>query len=300
MPTIARLLPPWHGNRTVRFSIMSDLHLEVGQQYRRFHITPYAPRLILAGDIGRLVDYDPFRDFLQSVCEQFIQVFLVLGNHEFFGVSRQQGLALAKKMQQEPVLKDKLILMNRTRVDLDAPEPITVLGCTLHSNVPPESQDVVHQKISDFRHIGGWTVADHVAEHLKDVEWLEREIQAIRNQDSGSRRKVVVITHHAPSIYGTSEPAHAANPWSSAFATDLLGKGTGSCLDDVQCWIFGHTHYSTKFLRGTVKVVSNQRGYVFPNQNLEEYPARWPQLLPKRLRRGNQTNRFNAGKVIEV
>lgn len=83
---------------------MSDLHLEVGQQYRRFYIIPRAPRLISAGDIGRLVDYDPFRDFLQSVCEQFIQVFLVLGNHEFFGVSRQQGLDLAKRMQQEPVL----------------------------------------------------------------------------------------------------------------------------------------------------------------------------------------------------
>lgn len=218
---------------------MSDLHLEVGQQYRSFYITPRAPRLILAGDIGRLVDYEPFRDFLQQVCQQFIQVFLVLGNHEFYGVSRQQGLDLANKMQQEPVLKDNLILMNRTRVDLDAPEPITVLGCTLHSNVPSESQDVVQQQINDFRHIGDWTVADHVAEHPKDVEWLEREIQAIRNQGGGGRRKVVVITHHAPSTHGTSEPVHEASPWSSAFGADLLGKGTGSCLDDVQFWIFG-------------------------------------------------------------
>lgn len=37
--------------------IMSDLHLEVGQQYASFTFPTTAPFLMLAGDIGRLIDY---------------------------------------------------------------------------------------------------------------------------------------------------------------------------------------------------------------------------------------------------
>ena len=42
---------------------MSDPHLEVGQQSSNFEIVPRATNLILAGDIGRLADYEPFRGF---------------------------------------------------------------------------------------------------------------------------------------------------------------------------------------------------------------------------------------------
>jgi len=46
------------------FQINSDLHLEVGQQYATFDIKPSAEYLILAGDIGKLIDYDKFRNCL--------------------------------------------------------------------------------------------------------------------------------------------------------------------------------------------------------------------------------------------
>lgn len=41
--------------------------------------------LILAGDIGRLQDYDGLAQFLATQCERFERVFFVLGNHEFYG-----------------------------------------------------------------------------------------------------------------------------------------------------------------------------------------------------------------------
>jgi hypothetical protein len=47
--------------------------------------TPY---LILAGDIGQLVDYELYLDYLRSQCCLFTPVFLVLGNHESYGLSR--------------------------------------------------------------------------------------------------------------------------------------------------------------------------------------------------------------------
>ena len=44
--------------------------------------------------------------------------YLILGNHELFGVSRQEGLRLADKLQGDPELKGKLIVTHRKRVDL--------------------------------------------------------------------------------------------------------------------------------------------------------------------------------------
>ena len=246
---------------------MSDLHLEVGQKYATF-CSAKAPYLILAGDIGRLADYEPYREFLRAQCDQFAGVYLVLGNHEFFGGSRRSGLELARKMEAEPTLQGRLTILNRRRVDVEGRRPVTILGCTLHSYVPAEAREVVERKINDFRRIADWTVAEHVAEHARDVEWLEREIKAVRDGEAAGaeRRRIVVISHHAPSTRGTSNPAQADNPWSSAFGTDLLRTRPASGLDDVQWWIFGHTHHSTQLSVGATKLVSNQRGYVFPNR----------------------------------
>ncbi|KAK2814097.1 hypothetical protein FQN50_000501 [Emmonsiellopsis sp. PD_5] len=281
---------------------MSDLHLEVCRQYADFQIIPCATRLILAGDIGRLTDYEAFRDFLLSQCENFAEVYLVLGNHEFFGISRQEGLRLADKLQQEPGLKDKLIVMNRKRVDL---EDVTLLGCTVHSQIPPDAEEIVRKMINDFSHIGDWTVADHNTEHANDVKWLRDEITSIRKTEAGLKRKIVVISHHAPATKGTSKSQYEGNPWSSAFSTDLLGTVEKSCLDHVQWWIFGHTHYSTELIRGRVRLVSNQRGYVFPKKDNKNEPET-SGISPSKFlrlwgyRKQKQEDKFDVRKVIEV
>lgn len=70
-----------------------------------------------------------------------------------------------------------------------------------------------------------------------------------------------MVTHHAPLVCGTSSPDQAKNPWSPAFATDILSQGDWK---NVEAWIFGHTHYYREFKKGGVKVVSNQRGYFLP------------------------------------
>ncbi|PGH15069.1 hypothetical protein AJ80_05694 [Polytolypa hystricis UAMH7299] len=245
-------------------------------------------------------DYEPFRSFLCFMCQKFRQVYLILGNHEFFGVSRQEGLRLADKLQGDPELKDKLIVMNRKRVDL---QDITILGCTLHSRIPLEAEEIVRNKINDFRRIVDWTVANHSEEHAADVKWLENEISSIRQIDAGLKRKIVVISHHAPSTKGTSKPSDEGNPWSSAFATDLIGNKEKSCLDDVQWWVFGHTHYSTESVCGQVKLVSNQRGYVLPNKNKDgtEVSGKFPSRIRKIWDNGRRDqSTFHPEKVIEV
>ncbi|KAK2740468.1 hypothetical protein FQN57_006095 [Myotisia sp. PD_48] len=217
----------------------------------------FPPRLILAGDIGRLMDYEAFCNLLSSVCATFTEVYLVLGNHEFFGVSHQEGLQLADKLQQEPRMIGRLIILNRKRVDIG---DITLLGCTLWSDIPPEAAEIIQSKIKDFR-----------------------------------RHKVASREYQ---FYPTD-----ASPWSSAFATDLIGKKEKSCLNDIQCWVFGHTHFSTEFLRDQLRLFSNQRGYVLPKQD-DNNPKPPEQSLPKNLKFWTRAKRdqssFDPDKVIEV
>lgn len=247
--------------------ILSDLHLEVGQQYGSFNIPPAAPYLILAGDIGRLIDYDAYLGFLATQTTNFDKIFLVLGNHEFYGFSFTAGLEQARKLEQEPVLSGKLVLLHQKRFDIPNSKT-TILGCTLWSNIPEEAREIVRIKVKDFEKIDGWTVDTHNAAHESDLLWLRAQTEQLQQENKSkakgwSNRDIMVITHHAPSMQDTSSPKNVDNPWSSAFASDLLD---GMDWGDVKVWVFGHTHFSTEFWRNGIRVLSIQRGYVLPGR----------------------------------
>lgn len=281
----------------MRFQYVSDLHLEVGQQYSTYQIPPCAPYLILAGDIGRIVpDYEGLSTFLAIPCQNFEKVLYVLGNHEFYSSTRAQSLVAAEKLRQDPRLLERLVILNQTRLDInDSGETLTVLGCTLHSHITPQNADTMKTKIQDFRKIQSWTVDEHNAEHVNDLEWLKAQLKDVRDQEgvtdtvdttdngnlTGKKNKIIVVTHHAPIRKGSSRPGHEENPWTDAFATELLDlpgdpsrEGTGTAREGdsenvllaVDAWIFGHAHHTTSLRRGNVRVLSNQRGYVFPGR----------------------------------
>ena len=225
-----------------------------------FEFPRCAPYLVLAGDIGRLVDYELYLEFLRWQCDRFTLVFLVLGNHEFYGTSRADGLRAGHRLQSEPILRGRLKLLQQGRFDVG---PCAILGCTLNSYISLKAQEVVRSKVKDFRKIKDWTIEKHNASHLDDVRWLEGQIESINAEKGLGANRIMVITHHAPTTQQTSRPDEARNPQSSAFATDLIFQKT-SPFSNVQYWIYGHTYYSNMFSIGSTKLFSNQRGYVFP------------------------------------
>lgn len=261
---LRRLWPGSHRNPELTdFQIVSDLHLEINQQYSSFEIPACAKFLILAGDVGRLADYDAYRAFIQRLTIRFELVFLVLGNHEFYNGTFAEGLERAERLKRDPSLNGRLVVLHRRRYDIPGTQ-VSILGCTLWSAVMDQSKVIVRAKVKDFQKIGGWTVDDHNAQHKRDRAWLKEELESMRRSNEGRRQKekqfILVITHHAPLTRGTSKPQHEGSPWSCAFGTDLLPQvSTG-----IDAWVFGHTHYSTDFRHQGVRVVSNQRGYVLP------------------------------------
>ncbi|KAF7951624.1 hypothetical protein EAE96_006926 [Botrytis aclada] len=254
------------------FQILSDLHLEVCTQYHAFTITPVAPYLILAGDIGRLVDYEGYLAFLAKQTAQFEKVFLVLGNHEFYSLSYTIALEQAQRLENEAVLNGKLVLCHRKRWDIELGDSqTTILGCTLWSKIDDGAREAVQTRVKDLEKIDNWSIDDHNTAHISDLTWLSNQVTNVQNQtksraDGEPERMIVVITHHAPTIVGTSSPKNSNNPWGSAFATELLGNSSMN-WDDVKVWVFGHTHFTTDFEKNGIRVLSNQRGYVLPGSN---------------------------------
>ena len=222
-----------------------------------------APYLLLAGDIGRLVDYDNYLAFLEAQTLRYDTVFIVLGNHEFYGTSYPAALDAARRLAEEPSLSQRLVLLDKTRWDSPRSD-LTILGCTLWSSIPSERIGVVQSKINDYKEIDGWTPAEHNLAHAQEAAWLRDQVARLEADEGKSSRIVLVVTHHAPSLEGTSRPEHAENPWSSAFATEMLACGG---WDPVKTWVFGHTHYCTDMVRDGIRIVANQRGYVFPSNS---------------------------------
>ncbi|KAI1876206.1 uncharacterized protein JN550_001702 [Neoarthrinium moseri] len=253
----------------VFLQIISDLHLEAPKAYDVFQIAPKAPYLALLGDIGCLTrDFDDYTNFLLVQLGQFKTVFLLLGNHEPYhsswstvneSMARFQENVKARRETGETL--GEFVLLDRTRFDIDVgDDQVTILGCTLFSNIPPESHDHVSLRLNDFYYIEKWEVEKHNEEHQRDVQWLSSQLEELR----GSARKVVVLTHYSPTTDSRAkDPRHSKSPIEAAFATDLHDSPMWQ-NETVKLWAFGHTHYNCDFEDDLGKrLYTNQRGYYF-------------------------------------
>jgi hypothetical protein len=219
----------------------SDLHLE-GLFGRKREapldiIIPSAKYLVLAGDICTLTPdvIAQYFAWLSRIAEGFTRVFVLAGNHEYYGTSLAEGRAtLASVCASDP----RIVHLDRTRIELE--EGIVLLGCTLWSHIPRHAESSVLGLLNDYRVIrpatgdlhstprrfgcsAGLARAIHAelsAEHDADLGWLTDEIG--RAAKRGQR--VIVATHHAPAAQGTSAPQFSTplwNPTNAGFATSL-------------------------------------------------------------------------------
>ncbi|KAI1326793.1 Metallo-dependent phosphatase-like protein [Xylariaceae sp. FL0255] len=277
METISNLIRTISSHN--RLQILSDLHLEVGNQYSSYTFPVAAPFLLLGGDIGRLVEYGAYREFLEAQAHRFEKIFLVLGNQEFYGLDYESGLQKGLRLSKEPSLVDKLVLLNRSRWD-DSHSNLSILGCTLWSAIPVTAVGVVETKVKDFKKINKWTAQRHDSVHAEELAWLREQVALA----SASKRRILIATHHAPCIKRSSRPEHLSNPWTPAFGTDLLSSEKWK---GVKTWVFRHTHYSTDFTQNGIRVVANQRGYVLPS-------------MPSSTGGKHTIDKFDAAKTVPL
>ncbi|KAK1659116.1 Ser/Thr protein phosphatase [Colletotrichum godetiae] len=248
------------------FQILSDLHLE-HNNYSNYRIVPAAPYLALIGDIGCVKD-PSYVGFLRNLLDQFRIVFCIPGNHEPYGSSWDNAWETLenfedvfrnerKKNPQSPV--GEFVFMYQREYQFPDSN-ITVLGCTLFSNVPSSKMTPVSNGLNDFREIDGWTVEEHCQLRKEDLTWLNDRVNSV---PTDADRRIIIFTHHSPTEDTRAvKPCHAQSDVKSGFQTDLRGE---ACWKSprVKLWAFGHTHYNCDFVDDTTgkRVYTNQKGY---------------------------------------
>lgn len=151
--------------------------------------------------------------------------------------------------------KGEFVFLNRRAYHL-SPDTV-ILGCTLWTALNPDDLDILKWSLTDFRRINGFKPEAYQAAHQRDVAWLSDTITQLKTSDAP--KKIVVFTHHSPTVTDTGDPKYLGGPTNSAFATELTDEEWWG--SPITLWAFGHTHWSCDFVRNGVRVVSNQRGY---------------------------------------
>jgi predicted phosphohydrolase len=217
--------------------------------------------LFLPGDLGNPRDAT-YEAFLASCAKRYGTVFLVLGNHEFYGSSIK---CTVDGVREICARHHNVILLHNETHDIPG-TGIRIAGTTLWSRVDEAQKDAVECFIADYRRIEDWYVERNNAMHLECVQWLVREAE--RARVDGVR--LVVMTHHAP-YTKSGHPRHWGLPLSSAFETDLTWLIHAN--PHILAWMHGHTHYSGVRTICKTMVISNQYGFPWERALGKEHDA---------------------------
>ncbi|MCP3929377.1 MAG: metallophosphoesterase, partial [Bacteroidetes bacterium] len=171
----------------------SDLHLEFQSNWNWLQENPLLPKgdiLIIAGDTYYLGDTFSKHPFFEQVSKRFEQVFLIPGNHEFYG-GFDANICTIK--DYEIRIKENVHLVNNTSRVVDG---VRFLFTTLWSKIEKEIA-LILRSLNDFRLINydghKLTIQQYNALFQYSWGWLKDELSTDSNEPT------IVVTHHLPS-----------------------------------------------------------------------------------------------------
>lgn len=244
----------------MRIQYASDLHLEFRENWRILRqdgpMDVCGDILVLAGDIGYLGDDNyvthPFWDWAS---ENYIQVIVALGNHEFYKFFDLSSLRDGFVSEIRP----NVHYYYNSVVHID---DIDFIVSTLWSHIDLEDAYAAEHGVTDFRRIlyGEYvlTYTDFNREHQRCLDFIKKSVSV-----SCAMHKIVV-THHVPSFQLMS-PEFQGSRLNGAFTVELADYIENS---DIEYWIYGHSHRNIDRTIGTTQCICNQFGYAFHNEHL--------------------------------
>lgn len=246
----------------------SDLHLEFGKFDREL---PTGDVLILAGDITLARSFLPTvsrndehaadmrkdtMDFFAEAARKFKKVFYLFGNHEPYGANISHLRAVLS-----PYTKKAIILENET-FHLD--DNTILFGGSLWTDFNKKNASDMYRiehglndyrlvKIDDKNGARRLFPMDTYKMHRKTRMALSKV--AADNPD----KRIIVATHHAPSIQGIGEKHHSSN-LNAGYFSDL--EPFIQKRPNITHWVHGHTHIQKTYQVHQCQVFANCRGYI--------------------------------------
>lgn len=249
----------------MRIQFASDLHLEFADNWRYLKQHPLektGDMLVLAGDIGYLGDDNyskhPFWDL---VADQYEQVLVVPGNHEFYKYYDIATLSDGELLQ----IRSNVKVYYNALVTLD---DVDLILSTLWAHIPLQDAFATESSVTDFHRIifNGETLnfEQFNNEHRRCMDFLQNACS------SAKALHRVIVTHHVPSFV-LSSPDFNGSRINGAFVSEEYDF-VENCGADY--WIYGHSHRNIDGVIGKTRCVSNQLGYVFSGEHHNFNPGR--------------------------
>lgn len=238
----------------MKIQYASDLHLEFHENAHYLKENPLQVTgdiLVLAGDIGYLGDDNYSKHpFWNWASENYKQVIVALGNHEFY-----KGFDVA-------TLEDGFDLEIRPNVHAYYNKVVNIEGVdiivsTLWAHLEQLDAFFAERGVTDFHRIRYegqiFRAKDFNAEHQRCFNFIK---EAVANSKA---RAKVVVTHHVPS-FALSSKDFEGSPINGAFTVEL---GDYIATSGIDFWIYGHSHRNINKTIGTTQSLANQLGYTF-------------------------------------
>jgi predicted phosphodiesterase len=259
----------------MKIQLLSDLHNEFlrhGKKvpdHRWSGVIPEtnADIIILAGDIDTGIKG---AEWAIAESERLAKnIIYVLGNHEFYGYEyaslREKITGLCEGtgvhcLDPGVTIRDGVRFIGTTlwtdyKADISVPRDLAMyyIDVTL-----ADHRRIKYRVGNSYRR---FKPKDALAIHLRELNWLEKQLEI------SHPGKTVVVTHHGPHPV-CQHPAFPVSEMSGAFHSDL-----GALIEknDIDVWIYGHTHANLDRIIFDTRIISNQAGY--PGENVGSFEA---------------------------
>lgn len=252
----------------------SDLHLEFG-----IFEMPELPNenqqvLVLAGDIGIADKPYTYKYFLEEMSERFRDVIYIMGNHEYYHTSVLRGVDKIKKALSLHADMPNVHVMDNQVLNIDDVSFVCTTLWTNFDNLDALAMYNAGLWMSDYKVIRTGTVEAPYMRKFKpsDAAQLHHAARTFLfdsiKREKAKGRKVVAVTHHAPSRLSISKE-YKTGQWAmlnGAYASNLEEDIFESKPD---LMIHGHIHSSFDYelvdeLAGETtgtRIICNPRGY---------------------------------------
>lgn len=237
---------------SIPIQVLSDIHLEQSNEGKCFlSLRNLSPYLFLVGDIGHIFSRS-WRNFMEYCARTWKQVFVVLGNHEYYSEAHKESLPDLEERYEAWFAKFPNIHWVRpgTITTLIDHPYIFVIGGTGWSKPSEDTKKV----INDFHHIyvrEGELMCPESMSRLHDQEFG----YILAQIEKHPKNQYIVATHFPPIYHGVTHPYHQDTSTSSYFRNDYTIR-----LPNIRAWLFGHTHYSSVLQKDGILFISNQFG----------------------------------------
>ncbi len=234
----------------MKIQICSDLHLEFPANRKWLKENPLMVKgdiLVLAEDTYYLDRNFKELDFINRVAGEFEQVYLIPGNHEYYG-GFDVSTALGPSQMS---IKENVTLLNNSVIEWQGVQLIfSTFWSLIQHHIFPILSGMADFKLIKFNQ-KKLTIAHYNQLHEKAFEFVQQAVQ--------KEGKKVVVTHHLPSNLCNVEEFK-----NSVINEAFCVEKTNFILDQtIDYWIYGHSHRNKKdFKIGQTAMVTNQLGYV--------------------------------------